>query len=416
MQLTRAAILFAVLAWSSNARAQDPPADEPKPAEAQPAQPQPEQPAEPPPKQESAIDKRASLEIGGYQDSVAVSVLTPSIGLNVQNPTAGWGINGRYLVDVVSAASPDIVSTASPPFHETRHGGSLGARYKPGDTGVSVGAVTSYTPDYLALGGSGQITHDLFDKNLTLVGGYAYGADTIGKVNTPYSVFHHTLQYHTITVGASDVVNPAMIVGVYIDTVIERGDQSKPYRYVPMFSASNADKVVAGMSPLDVANLRLDTKSLEQLPLERERYAVTGRLAYRFTSSTLRLEERVYYDTWGLAASTTEARFFVDLSQRVMVWPHLRANVQNGASFYKRVYVATGPHDIPTLRTTDRELSPLETGTAGGGFRWALGKSGSVDDFVLQLTLDGAYTAFNDALYVKSRLAALAVTTLEVAF
>src|SRR5438128_1952721 len=61
---------------------------------------------------QSDIDIHASLEIGAYQDSNATSVLTPSVAARVENPTAGWGVNGRYLVDVVTAASPDIVATA----------------------------------------------------------------------------------------------------------------------------------------------------------------------------------------------------------------------------------------------------------------------------------------------------------------
>jgi hypothetical protein len=71
---------------------------------------------------------------------------------------------------------------------------------------------------------------------------------------------------------------------------------------------------------------------------------------------------------------------------------------------------------LPALRTGDRELSSLVSGTAGGGFRWSLGKAGHVDDFVLQATLDGVYTKFNDALYIDSRIAALLALTMEIAF
>ena len=39
----------------------------------------------------------AFTEIGAYQDSVAVSVLTPSVGATVESPTAGWGANALYL-------------------------------------------------------------------------------------------------------------------------------------------------------------------------------------------------------------------------------------------------------------------------------------------------------------------------------
>ena len=38
----------------------------------------------------------------------------------VESPTAGWNVGGSYLVDVVTAASPDIVSEASPPVRDIR--------------------------------------------------------------------------------------------------------------------------------------------------------------------------------------------------------------------------------------------------------------------------------------------------------
>ena len=98
-----------------------------------------------------------------------------------------------------------------------------------------------------------------------------------------------------------------------------------------------------------------------------------------------------------------------------MIFPHGRANVQNGVTFWERTYVGS-PGALPAFRTGDRELSPLTSGTLGGGLRIAVGKSGHADDFVIGGTIDGTYTVFHDTLYVKDRLAGLAATTLEVAF
>lgn len=413
-----AAIVLAVSMVSGVASAEDeaspaPSTDQPAPA-APPAA--PAAPAEEPPPKESNVDVRVFGEVAGYQDSVAVSVLTPSVGARIDNPVSGWGANGRYLVDVVSAASPDIVSTASPRWSETRHAGNVGAKYKPGDFGVSIGGAASYTPDYLALNGNAQLTQDLDEKNWTLALGYGYGHDVIGRVGTPWSVFSRTLDYHSFTLGASRVVSPSVVVGLFADGIVERGDQSKPYRYIPMFDAATSQRLKPGASVDEVASSRIQARPLEQLPLERERAAVTGRLAWRFTTSTLRLEERVYADTWGLTASTTDARWFFDVTPRVMIWPHVRAHLQNGVSFWERTYIATSATDLPAIRTGDRELSPLSSGGLGGGIRLGLGKAGRVDDFVLQATLDGVYTAFHDALYVKERFAGLFATSVEVAF
>jgi hypothetical protein len=229
-------------------------------------------------------------------------------------------------------------------------------------------------------------------------------------------VFSRTLEYHTMSLGVSRVVNPSLVIGLYGDVILERGDQSKPYRYIPMFSPEIAARIPRGASASLVANSRLNARPLEQLPLERDRFAVTARLAWRGSGTTLRLEERGYSDTWGLKASTTDARLFVDLSRRLTIWPHARFNIQNGVDFWKRAYSSTGVHDLPAIRTGDRELGPLFTVGGGGGFRLALGKAGSVDDVVLTTTVDGFYTSFADTIYVKERFSTLAAMGLEVTF
>jgi hypothetical protein len=404
------AVLFSLLMTTSRAFAQ---ADD----EAADAGPAPSTGEPPPAASASTINARATTEVAGYIDSTATSVLTPSIGLVVESPTAGWGVSGRYLVDVVSAASPDIVSTASPHWVEVRQAGNLGVRYKPGTFGIAVNASTSYTPDYFSLSAGAQISQELDEKNLTLIAGYGYGHDTIGRSRTSFSVFSRTLDYHSIQAGLSRIVNASLVIGVYGDVVLENGDQSKPYRYIPIFTPAVAASIPVGASPTVVANARLQAKPLEQLPLERERYALTGRLAWRGDNgTTLRAEERGYADTWGLKASTTDARYFIDLSRRWTIWPHARFNIQNSVSFWKRAYTANGEHDLPALRTGDRELSSLFTAGGGGGVRIALGKAGSVDDLVLTTTVDAFYTSFADTIYVKERLSALAATGLEIAF
>lgn len=361
------------------------------------------------------VTTRASTEVAGYHDSIATSVLTPSITANVESPTAGWGVNGRYLVDVVTAASPDIVSTASPRWTEVRNAGGVGGRYKPGTFGVSGGVTASYTPDYLALGANGQLMKELDEKNLTLVAGYSYGHDTIGRVGTPFSVFSRTLSYHGMNAGVVRVINKGLVVGLNGDVVLENGDQSKPYRYVPIFTSADAPQVERGATVAEVSKYRLQARPLEQLPLERERYAMTGRLAWRGESATLRLEQRLYSDSWGLKATTTDARYFVDVGKRVIVWPHVRVHAQNGVDFWRRAYVGTF-EALPALRTGDRELGPLTSLGLGAGLRLALGKAGSIDDWVLTTTVDGTWTSFADALYVKQRFSGLAALALEVAF
>src|SRR5262245_27253799 len=78
---------------------------------------------------EGELTTKASAEVGAYADSVAVEVLTPTVAGSVESPTAGWRVDGHYLVDVVTAASPDIVATASRRWTEVRQAGHIGGRY-----------------------------------------------------------------------------------------------------------------------------------------------------------------------------------------------------------------------------------------------------------------------------------------------
>ncbi len=365
---------------------------------------------------DGALTMRGSSQVAGYTDSVGVSVLTPSVGASIENPTAGWDASGRYLVDVVSAASPDIVATASPRWTEIRQAGSLGARYKPGTFGVSLGSLASYSNDYLALGASGQLIEDLDDKNLTLTQRYSFGRDTIGRTDTPFSVFSRDLTTHAVSLGLSRVVNPVLVLGLSADVILERGDQSKPYRYVPMFAPDVAPTVPRGATAIFVADSRLVARPLEQLPLERERLAITGHMRWRTRHTTVRFEQRLYADTWTLLATTTDFRWFVDVGERVTVWPHVRVHAQSGVDFWQRAYAAASFHELPTLRTGDRELGPLSNFGLGAGIRFALGKPVGKDDVALSVTGDGTWTSFIDDLYVKNRFSGLATTNIEVVF
>ena len=361
---------------------------------------------------EGDLTTRASSEVSSYNDTQSVTAITPTIAGSVGSPSAGWSVDGRYLADVISAASVDIVSTASPRWTELRHAATLGGRYKPRNFGQSLSGSLSREPDYLSLSLAGGVEHDFFAKALTASLSYAYGHDTIGRTGTPFDVFSNTLIKHAFKPSAVFVLNRSSTLTVVGDVILERGDSSKPYRYIPMFAPGAAALVPAGASVDLVNSLRLPERPLEQLPLSRDRFALTARYAQRVSTVTTRVEERVYTDSWGLWASTSDLRPIFDVSGRVSLWTHVRLHLQRAVSFWKRAYVIDESQSIPALRTGDRELGSLSTITAGGGFRWAVGRT-RPDNWVLTTQLDGSYTTFYDTLYVKRRLAAFLAIGVE---
>ncbi|HWL86475.1 MAG TPA: DUF3570 domain-containing protein, partial [Polyangiaceae bacterium] len=370
---------------------------------------------------------KVGMDMSGYTDTLHVHVASPSMHAEVISPTSGWRVRGTFLADFVTAASPDIVSTASRHYVERRYAGSLLGAYKPGLYGIEANGSFSSEPDYLSLSGGAAVTADLNDKLITPRLAYSHSDGTIGRNDSPFAnvplyhpgekrkVFTNSFELSTTFVLSATSV---LALGATLDT--ERGDQSKIYRYVPLFSPQIAGKVRPGI-PVDVVNLnRLAFRPQEQLPTERDRYAGAIRFLHRFSSATLRLDERLYYDTWLIKATTTDIRFMQDIGEHLRVWPHIRFNAQTGASFYKLAYAALVANDgtlvIPTYRTGDRELSPMMTITGGFGTRIALGSPEATTQYAVTISGDYMYSYFFNSLYVVDRKAIYGNFGFEVEF
>lgn len=367
----------------------------------------------------SAPTVETSAELSTYADSDNTTVVTPTARLGVRDDTAGYRVGGRYLVDVVSTASVDIVATASRRWTEVRHAGSVDGQYGPGDFKIGGSGSVSVEPDYLSLSAGVQPSLSVDEDHVTLVAGYSFGHDTIGRAGTPFDVFHRTLMRHGLSAGATFVLSPSALFGVGADVILERGDQSKPYRWVPMFDASVAPTVPVGASVDRVNALRRSERPLEKLPLSRERYALTGRFLHRSSWATLRAEERVYVDSWGQPASTTDLRWAMDVSPRITLAPSLRFHVQGAASFWERAYAVGGTEArpvLPNIRTGDRELGPLWAGTLGLDVRFALTSLQALSRLALVMRVAGIHTTFLDALFIENRNAIFSALAFEGQF
>jgi hypothetical protein len=358
---------------------------------------------------------KVAAELSGYADSDAVYVASPTLSLGAGDEVAGWSVNARYLVDAVSAASVDIVTSASGKWTEYRHVGSLGAEVPLADAKLSLSGGVSREPDYLSLGGGGTMSTEMMGKNLTPYLGLSYSRDQVGRTGEP-AAFWRLMERFGVQVGATFVVGRSTIAGLSVDGIAERGYLGKPYRYIPLLAPGESSSLGPGASPAQVNGLRIDQRPVDAVPDARDRLAVTGRLAHRWDGATLRLDERLYRDNWGLLASTTDARFMVDLGQHVIAWPHVRVHAQNGVDFWRRSYESIaftdGSLGPPRYRTGDRELGPMGTFTLGAGLRWRVSRDGAAPTNVF-VQVDGGYTRFFDALYITRRLAVFSALGIE---
>ncbi len=370
------------------------------------------------PQDRKTLVVRAGLDMSGYTDTTSVHVLTPSVRGSVASPTGGWDASASYLVDVVTAASPDVVATASPRFRDIRHAVTAAGGYKPGRFGARLYGGYSEERDYISRTIGGNVSGDFVDKQLVPSAGYAYTWDTIGRTGTPYDVYSQSLAIHDITAGATVIVSPTSLFVFGGGVALEDGNQSKPYRFIPVFEPGVS--VPIGGSVDEVNRNRLPFKPLEQLPLDRQRYTVSLRYVARVGgSATLRLEERLYNDSWNMRATTTDARYLVDVGKHLRIWPHAHVHAQTATEFYRRIYGATlnsdGSATVPQFRTSDRELSPMLGFTLGGGVRYAVTESPQFE-LAFVLTADALYNHYFNSLYIQNRLAGYGTLGVEATF
>lgn len=356
---------------------------------------------------------RSGLELATYNDTNETGVFSPSLFLSGENPTAGWQVGGSFLVDVVTTASADIVSTASRRWDETRYAATLAGDYRFGPVKAGLNGGLSVEPDYVARSFGASVGADLMGKMVTPQLGYVLSLDTLGRAKTSFDIFSRDLTRHSIDAGVSVVIDAATIAVAAATLELDYGDTSKPYRHVPLFDPTKIGLIPRGASADLVNGERLAIAApLEHLPEDRARFAFLVRAAHRFDTATLRGDERFYIDSWGQKASTTDARFYLDVTDQLRLGTHLRFNIQGPVDFWQRAYAApltSAGREIPQFRTTDRELGPLFAITFGGGVRYAL-----TDFFAVQLQVEGIYTQFLDHIYLYDRLGLFTATTFEL--
>lgn len=365
----------------------------------------------------SDLNVRVGAELSGYHDDMSVDVLTPAVFFGIEHVTDGWGVGASFLVDVVTAASVDILATASPHWKEARLAPAIKGHKKFDPVDISVAASLSHEPDYLSAAVGADVAVELAQKNVTPSFGYQYSHDVNARAGTDWDVFSKRVHRHSPNVGLGLVLSKATFAQGTFTFVYEDGDLSKPYRHVPMFSPERAQQVPAGLA-IEAVNLaREPERPLEQLPVERFRYAVALGIAHRFVDVTLRLSERLYIDSWGVKATTTDGRLMVDVIKELRLWPHLRFHAQSNASFYELAYAVQsspeGQRTIPLIRTGDRELGPMLTAAFGGGAHLDLGAR---RQWGITLSGDAIYSRFLKHLYVLQRWGGFGALTVEAEF
>jgi hypothetical protein len=306
-----------------------------------------------------AVDLRAGI----YQDTdhTFISTNTAVVRGTIKDRVT---IKGRYLADIVSSASVDVVSAATKSFDEVRHEGEGAVAYADGTRTASVAYVLSLEPDWtshsIRLGGS----HDFFDHQLTIGAGGSVTWSAVGRADDVS--FHRDLTQGTGSVDATVVASKNDLVSTSYTLMVLSGYQASPYRFVYVADPS-------------VTSATLTFGNPETHPDGRIRHALGLRWnRHVFTDSAVRSQVRGYLDDWGVFSATAGVEYVIGFGafEAALI---ARGYVQERAEFYEPTYATR-------LRymTADRELATFIDGF--GGFR--VGYRGSPAKFLTELRAD----------------------------
>ncbi len=282
------------------------------------------------------VDRQPDLE--------RIRISAPAVLITA--PIAGaWLIDGSYISDAVSGASPayHTVAKSAAKVTDRREAVSAGlTRYWPWGS-LKAGAAYSTESDYVsrALSAQGSVSSE--DKNTTFNVGLGATHDLINPVNRRTA--DETKATYEATAGVAQVLTPVDLVQLSLSFAQGRGYFSDPY------------------------------KLLDERPRQRGQRVVQARWNHHFESieGTSRASYRYYADTWDVKAHSLTLEYVQSFAGGWTLTPQLRFYSQSAARFYRDVNPAsparvTVPADYEpgvTELSFDQRLSAFGARTFG---------------------------------------------------
>ena len=298
-------------------------------------------------------DDRADLLYHRYEGG-GVEIDGPSILIR-KKVGKSMSFVGNYYVDMVSSASIDVVTTASP-YSEERKQWSLGMDYLRGNTTISTSYTSSIESDFDATTYSLAISQDMFGDMTTLTLSYALGDDVVGKSDDPTFQRDNTRQHYGI--GLTQILTRNLITTVNVETITDEGFLNNPYRSVRFFDP------VSAISYSYEPELYPSTRTTNAIGVSARYY-----LPYR---AALHTEYRFFTDTWGIDSHTASIGYIHPWGDWTFKAKY-RWHDQNGAHFYRDIFSRS---EATNFRGRDKELSPLTSNTFEFGVSYQFLKNG----------------------------------------
>jgi hypothetical protein len=290
------------------------------------------------------------VNLSGYFDNFSVSVIYPSIAIT-KRVSESTSITGRYLVDMITAASirngssksstnttlakVDAVTAASgrssgggggsgdinplPSFDEVRHEFNLGFAQLLGKGILTGDALYSTESDYTSSTLIGNFTQYFAENNTSIQLGIVRSWDKVFPKTKNWKKNKNVI---TLNANLSQVVSKDLILQLLTTYTDNNGLLSDNYQLVPI----TINGVDSSFDPVH--------------PDLRIRRAAALSLKYRLSDkSSMQLGYRYYWDTWDITANTFSANYQRYLSKHVIFGVGWRGNFQTQAFFFKPKYL-----------------------------------------------------------------------------
>ena len=218
-------------------------------------------------------------------------------------------LSASYYADIVSNASIDVVTTASP-YDETRNEFGIGADYAVRDALITLAGSRSKEPDYVADTFNIDVAQEVFGGMTTVNLGYTYGSDDVGKRDVG---FFDTAKHWRYRLGLTQILTPRWLASANFEVVSDDGYLGSPYRTALVFGAAVPERVPRTRTSRSV-DLRLVGEVLPALSVHGE---------YRY-----------FWDTWDVTSHTFELGLSKRFSEKWLVDAYARTYRQDRALFY----------------------------------------------------------------------------------
>jgi hypothetical protein len=280
-------------------------------------------------------DDRADVLYHRY-DGGGVTIDGPSVLLR-KKFAEKYSVSANYYMDMVSSASIDVMTTASP-YTEERTQGSLALDVLQGKTQYSVSYTLSDESDYTANTATFDVSQDIFGDLTTVSFGFSQGWDEVRKRDD--NAFNETVDRRSYRFGLQQIVTPRLMAGLNYEVITDEGFLNNPYRSVRYLDDSSA----RGFS--FQPELYPQTRTSNSVSLNARYY-----LPYR---ASLHGEYRYFTDTWGIDANTVSLGYTHPWGKRWILEAGYRWYDQSSADFYSDLFPRA---DAQNFLARDKELS-----------------------------------------------------------